>query len=408
MINMRRSALMPVLVLLLCGCRGTGPQRAEAQRPDVGGELKLAAVDVNDADHDDLSPFLTYLKRNGAPPVDYVVGKFSDHDVVILGEIHEVREYLEFVSDLIPALYHRAGVRCLATEFLRHRNTALANRIVTRPEYDEAAVVELYRDYVGIWGFREYMDVFKAIWALNNSLPPEAEKFRVVGLDGELEEYDVLSAPEQQREELMQKLWERDEYMAGVFVREALQQGGKALLHTGYMHSFLRYRLPVLADGELTGEMEPRLGGLLSQEYGDRVFQVCLHQWHFSPELFSGGRPTPRPVLGGLVEKAMAANGGQPLGFDVEGSPFANLRDRKSCYFAYQDGVVFVDLAQGYVFIKPVKELTSRCTWVKGFIVEGNFEKARGMVLQRGWIAEDECTTPEELDERIGALFGGR
>jgi len=312
------------------------------------------------------------------------------------------------VSDLIPALYHRAGVRCLATEFLRHRNTALANRIVTSPEYDEAAVVGLYRDFVGIWGFREYMDVFKAVWALNNSLPPEAEKFRVVGLDGELEEYDVISAPEQQREELMQKLWKRDEYMAGVFVREALQQGGKALIHTGYMHSFVHYRLPVLSDGELTGEMEPRLGGILSQKYGDRVFQVCLHQWHFSPELFSGGQPIPRPVLGGLVEKVLAANGGQPVGFDVEGSPFANLRDRKSCYFAYQDGVVLADVAQGYVFIKPVKELTSGCTWVKGFIVESNFEKARGMALQRGWIAEDECTTPLDLDERISALFGGR
>lgn len=408
MFNMRRSALMSVVVLLLCGCGGAAPQRAEARTGAGGSESNLVGADVNDGGHDDLSPFLTYLKRSGAPPVDYVIGKFSDHDVVILGEMHEVRENLKFVSDLIPALYHRAGVRCLATEFLRHRNTALANRIVTSPEYDEAAVVGLYRDYVGIWGFREYMDVFKAVWALNNSLPPEAEKFGLVGLDGELEEYDVISAPEQQREELMQKLWKRDEYMAGVFVREALQHGGKALLHTGYMHSFVHYRLPVLSDGELTGEMEPRLGGILSQEYGDRVFQVCLHQQHFSPDLFSGGRPSPRAVLGGLVEKALAANGGQPVGFDVEGSPFANLRDRKSCYFAYQESVVFADLAQGYVFIKPVKELTTRCTWVKGFIAESNFEKARGMALQRGWIAEDQCTTPEELDERIGAVFGGR
>jgi hypothetical protein len=236
-------------------------------------------------------------------------------------------------------------------------------------------------------------------------LSPEAERFRVVGLDLELEEYDVQRASDDQRAAVTQRLMARDAYMAETFTKDAMTGGGKVLLHTGYVHSFTRYRQPVVVDGKLVRESEPRMGILLAMKYGTKVFQICLHQWHFGPEVVNGGEPSPREPLGGLIERAIAARQNQPVGFDVDGSPFANLRDRESYYFAYQDQVVFSDLAQGYVFLKPLKEL-GRCTWVSGFITPANFEKAHGIALQRGWIRGDECRTPEELDRKLQGLLG--
>jgi len=374
----------------------------------LAGALSRAsapATDVNDTPALDRAPLLAYLRAHGKPPIDYVVSRFGNHDVVILGEMHEVPENLQLVSDLIAPLYHRAGVRCLATEFLRNRNTARANTIVTSPTYDEAAVIALYRDYAWMWGFREYMDILKAIWSLNHSLPAGAPRVRIVGLDSEIEEYEVLRAPEQQRPALREKLEGRDQYMADVLIRELHTHKGKVLLHTGYMHSLPRYRQPVVADGKFVREMEPRMGGILQRKLGKKVFQICLHQWHFSPEAVTGGEPSLRQPLGGLIEELLAANGNEPLGFDIEGSLFENLRDRQSYYFAHQPKVVFSDIAQGYVFLKPLKDLGRHCTWVKGFIDQTNFGNVRGIALQRGWIKEDEAKTPQELDAKIGNLL---
>jgi len=383
-----------VVALAVSGRTSTSVAGAEA-----------AGTDVATLTGKDAAPFAAYLKQHGQPPTDYVVSAFREHDIVILGEMHEVPENLAFIADLIEPLYRRAKVGCLATEFLRSRNTARANQILSAPEYEEAAVVDLYRDFPWVWGFREYMDIFHAIWTVNHSLPPGAPRFRVIGLEGEVEEYDVQQAPEARRAALREKLMARDAYMAEVFAKEATAGTGKVLLHTGYMHSFTHYRSPVVEAGKLVRELEPRLGGLLARRYGTRVFQICLHQWQFGPELFTGGQPSGREPLGGLLERALAATGKSAVGFDVEGSPFAPLRDRQSCYFAYQERVVFSDIAQGYIILKPLKDLGRHCTWVQGFVAARNFAKARGIALQRGWIREGEGTTPADLDQRLKQLM---
>jgi hypothetical protein len=291
----------------------------QASTSVAGAGAEAAGTDIATLTGKNPAPFAAYLEQHGQPPIDYVVSAFRDHDIVILGEMHEVPENLAFIAGLIEPLYRRAKVRCLATEFLRSRNTAPANQILSAPEYDEAAVVDLYRDFAWVWGCREYMDVFHAIWTLNHSLPPGAPRFRVIGLDGDIEEYDVQQAPEERRAALREQLMARDAYMAEVFAKEVTAGTGKVLLHTGYMHSFTHYRLPVVEAGKLVRELEPRLGGLLARRYGTRVFQICLHQWHFGPEIFTGGQPSGREPLDGLLETALAATGKRVVGFDVEG-----------------------------------------------------------------------------------------
>jgi len=60
---------------------------------------KSGAIDVSDLTKSDYEPFVTYLRTNGKSPIEYVVEKFKQHDVVMLGEHHEVREVCEFISN---------------------------------------------------------------------------------------------------------------------------------------------------------------------------------------------------------------------------------------------------------------------------------------------------------------------
>ncbi len=91
-------SLVCLLVLLLSG------PAAVAQR----------AVDANAKTADQLSPGLIegvreYITSQQESPEDYVVRQFANHDIIFLGEMHGVRQNLEFLQRLIPRLY-AAGV----------------------------------------------------------------------------------------------------------------------------------------------------------------------------------------------------------------------------------------------------------------------------------------------------------
>jgi len=364
---------------------------------------KLRPIEVSDITDANYSAYLVYLKENVKSPVEYVLNKFSKHDVVIFGEMHQVRDNCELIASLIEPLYYKAGVRCFAMEILKHKNAALVNKLVTGKEYDLQLALRIFRDYGHPnWGYKEYMDIIKAIWELNNELPPEAEKFKVVALDkGDWDAIDLPMSPSQESYEKFVN--EHDPFMADVLAEEVLEKGSKALVQIGYAHSFTRYRLRKTA---------PRFGYILHQKYGDRIFQVCLHQPHFGPEVLTGMPPKSRPLIIDFMEEMLSKNGNKRVGFDIERSPFANLRDPKSLYFATRKDVVFSDIAQGYIFIEPIRKL-GKMTWVKGFIDQSNFERAKAIAQKRGWIAMFEqrgilkpgqCDTPEGLDKLFELL----
>lgn len=388
-----------IMAVIVSCCLYAAIALAGAQRPNKQPKQSFP-IDVSDIKDVNYSPYLSYLKEYGKSPIEYVLDKFKNHDVVILGEMHEVKENLELIRNLIEPLYHKAGVKCFAMETLKSKNITLVNQLVTSEEYDQQLALRIFRDYGWpTWGFKEYMDVIKAVWELNNKLPPQAQKVKVVPLSSDWDAYDIVSGAWTEADEKA-----HDNHMAQILSNEVLEKGEKALVLIGYNHSFTHYRLPRVENGKLVGQRHRRFGYILYKKYGDRIFQVCLHLRHFGPEALTKQPQSGSPILVGFMEKVFKSNNNKPVGFDVESSPFARLRDKGSYYFAFQKDVVFSDIAQGYIFLKPLDKL-SRVTWVKGFIDESNFERAKTIALKRGWIKPQECKTPQELDEKFAILF---
>jgi hypothetical protein len=342
------------------------------------------------------------LKKHAKSPVEYVLDKFKSHDVVILGEMHEQKENLELVRDLIEPLYHEAGVKCFAMETLKSKNMALVNKLVTGKKYDQQLALRIFRDQAWpTWGFKEYMDVIKAVWELNNKLPSQAQKVKVVPLSSDWDAYDIVSGVWTDADEKA-----HDNHMAQILSSEVLEEGEKALVLIGYNHSFTHYRFPLalVKNEEIAGEWHRRFGYILYEKYGNRIFQICLHLRHFGPERLTKQSSSVKPVIHSFMERMFKMNNDKPVGFDVENSPFASLRDKGSYYFTFQKDVLFSDIAQGYIFLKPLNKL-SRVTWVNDFIDESNFERAKTIALKRGWIKPQECKTPQELDRKFKFIF---
>jgi hypothetical protein len=232
------------------------------------------------------------------------------------------------------------------------------------------------------WGFREYMDILKSVWRLNSTLGGK-DPMRIVGLDSDWDQYENWCGKSRTAMEDFNDNLAREDHLAKT-LETALETKDKALVHIGHAHSLVKFK--------------PRFAQVLNEKYGDKVFQVTLHQ-----DLPGNkGKMTLLP----LIESAAKENGGAPVAFDVAGSPFGELSDAHCVYFKHPDIKTFADLAEGYVFLAPTRAL-SKVTWASDFIEENNYERAKGIALKMKWIREGEVSNPKELNEALSRRFNG-
>jgi len=367
-----RSHLCLMLVLLSALLSGKGAH---------GGNV----IDLERLEGFDAGPYVAYLEESGLPPMDYVTGQFAGHQVVMLGEHHGVRENCAFVADLIGPVYHKARVRHFVTEFVPTRLTGEVNLLVTAPSFDRGRAIELMRQHAWpTWGYEEYLGILEAVWTLNSSLPDDAEPMKVIGLDSDWSQHDLLFKHTDPADS-MRVMMERERHMVDVFRSQVIEPGHMALAHMGYAHSITCHGV--------------RLGTVLTQAYGDRVRQVVLHHAFMGEQRVS--------TVQRLVEIAVAENGGTAVGFDVLGSPWGRLRDPGSMAYTFGGKRSFADLAQGYVVLKPLNQLTP-VRWIDGFIIDETFQEALEVSERLGWADPDVHSSPAKLDARLKVLTESR
>jgi len=356
---------------------------AKARAPfwyDHDATVEAAQVDAS------VFPFFSkWLSRSGSDPLDYVVDKCRSHQLVIVGEQHYIKDYCQLFAKAVPEVYRKAGVRVVALEVCNADDNDKIARLIEGPTYDVPLAYEIARsEDWELWGYKEYWDILEAAWALNRSLPAGQEHLRVVGIDKRMDfQLDALWRANKltdpaliEKAKAQPDIYKRDDWLLENLEKETLAKGAKALLLIGLHHSFTRYAQPKL-DKDLKLEREwPRTGRVLRQKYGEKVFQIALHGPQMSPQVIDKTYQGGEPVLSDLIERIMAARGNRPVGFDSTGSPFANIRDSLSYYFHWQPRMTFADIYEGFVFLKPVKEL-SPCSWMKGFISDEMFEKSK-------------------------------
>ena len=328
---------------------------------------------------------LQYVKTHHKPAVDFVVGQFEKHDLVLLGETHEVAENCRFVASLVEPMYH-AGVRTLALEFNRSRFNDELHRLVTSPDFDEDLLKRLFRQSPwATWGFTEYAETHRAAWRLNRDLPADAPKFRLIGIDNDWRQHEVWN-PQRDRVQAFRERLEREQHMTQIIKTECLEKNVKALVHIGRDHTYTKFGI--------------RLAKVLTDDYGSRVKQVVLHTAWASRD----GRA---PITGVLERLAFRAGGGQAIGFDIIDSPLNVLSDRTFVHWERRPKATLADFAQSYVFLKPIDDLHGM-TWMTDFITDENFEQARTIALKFGWVQEEEAETPQKLDQALERRFCGK
>jgi hypothetical protein len=305
-----------------------------------------------------LEPLIGYLQTEAEDPVTYVASLFLDHDIVFLGELQRIKQQVEFVGELIPALYSR-GVRNLAIEYALYEDQQRIDELVTATVFDEKLAERILFDFFALWGFQEYVDLFRSAWEVNRRRPDGEPPFRIVGLNVRRDYTQMQDQRSLEDPEILAKVfaWGHPEaHYAEVITREFVEKDEKALILTGIKSSVTRYRdLGYAEDAKEKGLVETRQGGnIIYDTVGERAVRVLLHSpWPDIRRL----RPLYYP-LDGVFDRALLElpEDGRRLGFDLAG-PAGALPVSGDMAEGYDD-LTLGEYADGYVVLGPISDYT--------------------------------------------------
>ncbi len=353
-------------LLVLPACSTGAPEQGDFPSIDPALQSKLAA----------------WLEAEGETPEDYVVALFLDHDVVFLGEYHRAKHDVVLVQSLIEPLYD-AGVRVLATEFGRREDQAEIDSLLGAPEWDEGLAREIVFRHFVWWGYREYVDVYRSAWALNQGLPDGTRPFRILGINVSPDWSFVTTEADRDDPAVMRQVWggTSEEDWADVILA-AVDSGEKVLVYCGIHHAFTEYRQPIVIDAEFRRfDSSLRCGNHVFAALGERAVTVFLHApWHGQ----EGYGSRMRHPAGGVIDALMLAEGPRPVGFDLAGGPFGEIRVEDAVYRHGYEDFKLADFCDGWIYTQPISECVG-VTPVPGWVNESNLEVARAQSPNPGF-----------------------
>ncbi len=320
------------------------------------------------------SELATWLEEYGKPPAEYVIGLFADHDVVFLGEQHRVKHDVRFVQSILAPLQN-AGVHVLATEFGRREDQPLIDSLVAASVWDEELAREIIFHQFTMWGYQEYLDVYKAAWVLNQKLPPGSAPIRILGLNDSPDWSLIKTQEDRENPEIKRKVWKGGgERLWAETILEAVGEGEKVLVHCGIHHAFTEYRQPMVDNGEFRGFPQSlRCGNHVFNALGKRAVTVYLHAPWCGAE---GYESDMRHPADGIIDALMLAKGPYPVGFNLDEGPFGGLRIKDAVYRHGYEDFKLSDFCDGWIYTKPISEYEG-VTPIPGWISEKNLDYAR-------------------------------
>jgi hypothetical protein len=316
----------------------------------------------------------SWLANHGKAPADYIVGLFGSHDVVFLGEAHYVKHDVLFVQALFKPLY-QAGVRTFATEFARREDQSMIDSLLAATEWDERLAREIVFNQFVLWGYQEYVDLFRAGWELNRGLEPGAPRFRILGVNDSPDWSYVRTRADMDVDSIKARVWRGGgEQHWGDVILNAVNAGQKVLAYSGSHHALSGFNHPVVIDGKFMRFEDRRMGNYVYRVIGKRAVTVFLHAPWPGPKGMDDQRGYPAD---GYIDALMLSiPRARAVGFDLVGSPFDSLKVRNTFYANGYDDFRLSTFCDGWIYTKPISAYEG-VTPIRDWINAGNLDRAR-------------------------------
>jgi hypothetical protein len=266
------------------------------------------------------------LRTRGEPPAAYVLHKFADHPVVILGEPHRVREHYEFLASLLPLL-PEAGVHQVAIELFRRSSQPDLDPLLAAERFDEPLSRRIVYSAVPYFYYEELYEILRQAWEVNRG----GRRLRILGL------------------------WGINDRSAAEVVNQAVVEGGKTLVYCGSHHAFTTYYEP----GLLESKGPRRIGHHLTITFRQSPFFIELHYPQVKKHFFRVPILLYRQAFclpfGGVLDQAFHAYS-TPVGFDTSHPELDRVVDRFSYYASEHPDLRLRQFCDGYIYLQPISQ----------------------------------------------------
>lgn len=306
------------------------------------------------------------MKTGTYKPRDYLIHLFNSYDVIFLGEDHGIKEHLMFVKELIPYL-HQNGVTNLVMEFGASEDQDTLDQLISADTYDDNVARELLFRYNVIFPYKEYMDLYKAVWAFNHQLDDHTKPFRIVNMSYLFDWSHAKTADSVQNPDIIRQIFHKgsiEYYRANIIEKEIFDRGEKALVLTGTIHAYSHFKRPVFdyLYEDFIRPIDRHLGNLVHAKHSDQVVTVLFNQPYPLDEMKS----IPGQTIQQLMEDLYLQEGSKSIAVDFTDSKYGEMID-KSYLSLGNNHLKLKEIAKGYIIIKPLTKLTG-CSVDKAFL----------------------------------------
>lgn len=293
-------------------------------------------------------------ERTGYPDADdFIINQFDEKEVIFLGEIHWIKEHVNFVKELIPEL-HKNGIHYLFFEFASYEDNYLIDSLLSAPVFDESLARYIQHKNSWDWAFKEYLELYFAAWKTNQNLKPNQKPFKIIAI----ETFDA-------------GIMDTEQFWAYVIDSLSFSAGEKGLVYCGLHHAFTNYYHPYVVGDKFEGYVRSRAGNWLYRKHPDKVATVLIHgPWY--------GKSYDHYVFpcNGKIDSVFVNNPkiNGPVGFGSGDTVFGKLSLEGSLYaHGYPNGKLS-DICHGYIVLEPLCEL-EKVTIIPDFVNEQNLEE---------------------------------
>ncbi len=322
----------------------------------------------------EIEPYVSFLQQQKQGPVDYIMGLFRSHDIVILCERdhRETTQYdlfFELVSDprfiaQVGSVFTEVGTSSVREEMLEF----LCSENLSEKEVEKAAL-DIWRNltWTPLWQKRNFFDFLRKLHSLNGSLSA-AEKVKLYPSDMPFS-WDGMTKKKYQA--FRDRLGDRDRIMAKQITGELKKiatsgaKRKKALVIMNYRHAFNdRFK------DARQGQGKDNVGRYLFEAHPGKVANVMINSFAFQKKS-TDRRPVPKMIQDGRWDAAFEVAGNRNLGFDFADSPFGD--DSFDYWPSSARGVKYQNVFTGFVFYGALEELVV-AGGIPG-VLDGGFDK---------------------------------
>jgi uncharacterized RDD family membrane protein YckC len=322
--------------------------------------INESTVKASVASSNQINQITSWISENAQEPVDYLVDFADRHQLTIVGELHGIIQYLDFLNEAIYDLYHKAGVRVIALECCRSDQDADIQNLLAAEEFNTELALKITRGGSWhAWGYKRHWDVLETVWRLNRSLPDDSEPMRIVGIFPPCELISFRMTKEGYIYRLFRALDDlpwlamHDAHYARRVELQAFKKWRRTLVWVGAAHAIKCCSHQVVYRDTVKNYF--RMGSMLCGRYGDQVGTILLHGDYFFPTITE------------LIEKCSSNADKNRAGYDITGSPLAEISEDFTQHVRLKVDLPFKAYFSGYIILAPLDQI-EKCDWWEGYI----------------------------------------